>query len=88
VLLLLAAHSITAGIDLAVETLAEREAAPSTIHHPPSTHHLELDLRDCSPARVELSPIVYVAITTHPGADPDILGCSRYAVIPAARRRP
>jgi len=82
-LLLMGAYAIAGGLDKWAD---EREAAPAAHHPLPITHHLELDLRDCSPARVELSPIVYVAITTHPGADPDILGCSRYAVIPQHRR--
>ena len=40
--------------------------------------YVELDLRDCSPARVELSPIVQILVDT---LESRVVGCTRYMVI-------
>ena len=83
VLMLAGAYAIVGGID----RWAEREAAPLTTDRSPLTHHqVEYDLSACSPARVELSPIVYFRIRTQADAEPEIVGCTRYAVTPKPRR--
>ena len=48
---------------------------------------VEYDLRRCSPAGVDLSPIVYFSIRSGADGLPEISGCTRYAVLPKTTAR-
>jgi hypothetical protein len=69
---LLAAFGLAGHIDMQVE-LAEREAREG--HH--SSAH-RVDLRDCTPVGIPVSPLVEFTIINHPDG-PYAAGCTRFA---------